>query len=547
MLKLFHMSAKSFLSKLNRKNTPLLPKIKPLFWIFIFILSLSTAFFVTKPVQAQGNFVQKWLNNVADKTMENWGDTFFDNIQMSVLTRLVGGEELSKYISNREIQIETGQKPQVFLPGGALGTTQNLIAQTYVIPVSGVQYLAGIKDNFLGKPAYAQYGQGYDSLQPLIKIWRGFRNIIYILFSFFFIIIGLMIMFRIKTGPQTIVTIQNAVPKIITSLILVTFSYAIAGLLIDLMNLIQAMVLALLYTTVQNKNLSQSLFNADNGFPFSTLASPHLSSIYLLSAKALPMNTLAALGSLVGAIIGLIFTPGLLPARLVAGGIGTIGGTLLMLLVVVIAVLIWQLKYFFGLVVAYLNVLLKIILAPFEIGFGAFPGAKIGFGTWFIQLFAHLAVFPISFLFLVLVNVIIDNIQNNPLVRGGSVWMPSIMNPDGNLVNFVTGLSGGLPAAAIGLGAVFLLSKLPKMIPEFIFQLKPSPWGTAIGETSKGITAPIGKNVSGMAKTYIGSEIEQGSQGKFPLVMGGVEKLLNRISKNPDDLRKSIGQRITKS
>jgi hypothetical protein len=31
------------------------------------------------------------------------------------------------------------------------------------------------------------------------------------------------------------------------------------------------------------------------------------------------------------------------------------------------------------------------------------------------------------------------------------------------------------------------------MIPEFIFQIKPSPWGKAIGEGLGGITGPIGR------------------------------------------------------
>jgi hypothetical protein len=41
-----------------------------------------------------------------------------------------------------------------------------------------------------------------------------------------------------------------------------------------------------------------------------------------------------------------------------------------------------------------------------------------------------------------------------------------------------------------------IISKLPKMIPEFIFQIKPSPWGNAIGEGFK----PIGGFVGGTAK-----------------------------------------------
>ena len=36
--------------------------------------------------------------------------------------------------------------------------------------------------------------------------------------------------------------------------------------------------------------------------------------------------------------------------------------------------------------------------------------------------------------------------------------------------------------AAIGVAGLSLLSKLPKMVPQYIFMIKPSPWGQAIGE-----------------------------------------------------------------
>src|SRR5258708_14361646 len=44
-----------------------------------------------------------------------------------------------------------------------------------------------------------------------------------------------MIMFRVKISPQVVVSVQSALPKIAIALVLVTFSYAIAGFLIDIM------------------------------------------------------------------------------------------------------------------------------------------------------------------------------------------------------------------------------------------------------------------------------------------------------------------------
>ena len=45
---------------------------------------------------------------------------------------------------------------------------------------------------------------------------------------------GFMIMFRVKINPQTVVSLQTMIPKLVITLLLVTFSYAIAGLVIDM-------------------------------------------------------------------------------------------------------------------------------------------------------------------------------------------------------------------------------------------------------------------------------------------------------------------------
>jgi hypothetical protein len=155
--------------------------------------------------------------------------------------------------------------PATWVPGGALGFTNSLIASLYAAPpASGVMYLADLWHNkFLGKPAYAQ-GVGFKGLQPILPLWRGFRNVVYLLSSLIFIIIGIMIILRVKISPQAIVTIQSAIPQIITTLILVTFSYAIAGLAIDLMYLFQDMAIATLFTAM-GKGFNQNLLKEDLG------------------------------------------------------------------------------------------------------------------------------------------------------------------------------------------------------------------------------------------------------------------------------------------
>lgn len=121
--------------------------------------------------------------------------------------------------------------------GGAIGLMGNMISMLYTPPLHTSDYFQNLAQNFgITKKAYAQTtGTGFDGLKPLLGLWTAFRNIAYLVFVIVFIVIGLAIMLRVKIDPRTVMTIQNQIPKIIIGILLVTFSYAIAGFLIDMM------------------------------------------------------------------------------------------------------------------------------------------------------------------------------------------------------------------------------------------------------------------------------------------------------------------------
>ncbi|MBI3070324.1 MAG: hypothetical protein HYY87_03410, partial [Candidatus Levybacteria bacterium] len=121
--------------------------------------------------------------------------------------------------------------------GGAIGLMGNLIALTYTPPLRTGDYFSYLAQNFgIAKPAYAQaQGIGFKGLEPLMGLWIAFRNIVYLAFVLVFVVIGVAIMLRVKIDPRTVMTIENQIPKIIVGLLLVTFSFAIAGFLIDAM------------------------------------------------------------------------------------------------------------------------------------------------------------------------------------------------------------------------------------------------------------------------------------------------------------------------
>jgi hypothetical protein len=130
---------------------------------------------------------------------------------------------------------KTGKIGFVENGGGAIGVMSQMISVLYTPPLHTGDYFNHLAQNFgIVKPAYAQ-GTGFEGLKPLLGIWTAFRNIVYLIFTIVFVVIGLAIMFRIKIDPRTVMTIQNQIPKIIVGIVLVTFSYAISGFLIDMM------------------------------------------------------------------------------------------------------------------------------------------------------------------------------------------------------------------------------------------------------------------------------------------------------------------------
>jgi len=230
------MRLSNWLSRLNRRDTRIFPKFTIFSKYLIIAISVIAAFYTANSILAQTNILKDKQDAIkTGNNQESWLDEAMgSNIVSSV--RLLTGDIPDDVLNGTATS---------WVPGGALGTTTNLVASVFTPQASGIQYIAQVKDNFLGKPAYAQ-GTGFVGLQPLLPIWRGFRNVIYLLASIIFIVMGIMIMLRIKISPQAVINIQNAIPQLITTLILVTFSYAIAGLLIDLTYLIQGLTISII-------------------------------------------------------------------------------------------------------------------------------------------------------------------------------------------------------------------------------------------------------------------------------------------------------------
>jgi hypothetical protein len=237
--------------------------------------------------------------------------------------------------------------------------------------------------------------------------------------------------------------------------------------------------------------------------------------------KAIPSTTGWALGAFIGNIFFAVLLGGAGSMVLgdsgqfllgnIGGGLGgVVGGVLGVILIpIIIAILlvIWMLKFYFGLIKCYITLIFKIVIAPLEIGLGALPNSKIGFGSWLKDVIANLAVFPISILFMVFINYIMQLIS-------GDIWKPSLLN-----LPLLLADSGALVSAGIGLAGLGMMAKLPKLIPEVMFQIKPSPYGTAMGEGY----GMVGKQISSI-----------GNMAKENLVYNTSRKWHERMESNRD-------------
>jgi hypothetical protein len=530
------MTIKQTLHHLNLRSTRLLPKNLTVFKLLSFTLIIFSAIFFAKTIVAEEttSASQALTDYLTAKNkgvnLESWQSSSFNNSIYNGFT-LVYGENAITSIKENENKLSTSSAT-TYKPGGLMGITTNLVASTFTPAASGVEYIAQSFNNFLGKPVYAQ-DTGFQGLSNIMSLWKVFRNAVYVLISLAFIVLGIMIMLRIKASPQTVVTLQNSIPKVITTLILVTFSYAIAGLLIDIVNLFQALALSLIFNGI-GKNLSDNLFQiswsdwsltnminaiktlfGDNAFNFSHLNSGNFWMILSLTQRLAPNVITTLLGAVIGGVLGSFIAPG-------AGTlIGGAAGGILFSVIIAIVLIIYLIKLAVNLAKCYVSVILKIITGPLEIFLGVFPNSQVNFGTWITELIANLVTFPVCLLFLVIVNLICDSVSSG-------LWAPNLVQ--GPFVWF-------LPII-IGISAIGMLSRLPALIPEFIFKIKPSPFGKAIGE---GLGALPGGGTVKDLRAGIHTDVQQGQKGLYNRIRGGVErnKYYQRAEEIPGKIKKA--------
>ncbi len=413
-------------------------------------------------------------------------------------------------------------QPQI---GGALGVMSGYISSLYVPAVSSSQYINYLASNFgIVKPTYAAkvalpgggtdtcsrtFGYGFCGLDPIFNLWRDLRDFAYALLTILFIAIGIGIMLRFKVDPRTVMTLQNQIPRVIIAILLITFSYAIAGGMIDLMwtatyaginfisNTSNAKI-ALCPPGPQaiNKVIDQRLLDEPVSFTNTIFRGKCDDAGIDNGIVSLSSNVSASFGNLVTQIVADLL------GLHIGGGCSLldVGGCVtgfflwfteqIVKLIIIIALLIALFRLWFELIKAYVTFLIFVIMGPLWIVFGLIPGRPLGFEKWLRIIFANLAAFPLVAFMLVFARVIVDAVPQT--LNPQNVFVPPLIgNP--SLSTFT---------AFIGFGAIMIAPTIPGMIKERMKSTGQGKYGSTvaagIGFAAGAITSPGRKTWEGL-------------------------------------------------
>ena len=317
------------------------------------------------------------------------------------------------------------------LANSALGSLAMMISGMYSRPpASSITYIADVLHSAkIIPPAYAQ-GLGFAAMDPILPLWKTFRNVAYMFFVIIFVIMGFLIMFRSKVG-QTAITAQQAIPKIIISLLMVTFSYAIGGFLIDLMYLSMVLIMGIFDTVLAGHNyLSMNIFglggalwgHLNNNVDFGDITSKLFDNI---------IDQESGSGQTIMSVIG----------------------GLTLKIIVAVAMLIGLVKLFFELLRAYATIVISIVVSPLTLMMNAIPGNN-AFVTWIKTLVGHLLPFPT-----VLVVVAMFGVFTEGATSSDGGFMPPFLIGSGQ---------SDVITAVLGLAILLALPEIVKHIREAI-------------------------------------------------------------------------------
>ena len=403
------------------------------FFISVFFL-LSTAF--PLPSFAQSSLPQSQLAPDVPETQHTIIHTLTNDVLSSLTCMVIGFDPNTP--TNQCLIYDKRTDSYTYAPESNMGLAGTLLSSLplmFDMPVHTVDYTRYVASNFgITTQSYAAAGStgtGSQQLAPLLPFWIAMRNLVYLLYVIVFIVVGAGIMLRLKMDPRTVMTIQNQIPRIIISILLVTFSYAISGIMIDTMYVSIYTVYSLanridIYpkdndNTRKTIQITQDDIFGQNPMDFvnnmfsiigisystgwegsRTLGNLILPREWGIDAGGDSTPLLGGLKAIAGFAVGGIFNI----FKVLVAGLAELLGIIILPLIIGIAILVSLFKLWFTLIKSYIIIIINIILAPFWIFLGVFPGSKVNFESWFRQLAAYLLVFPATILLFIFAKLI---------------------------------------------------------------------------------------------------------------------------------------------
>lgn len=414
--------------------------------------------------------------------------------------------------------------------GGLIRTVASVMDSVIAHPpASGIAYVKGVlaDTGFIPvQKAYAQ-GIGFAGLQPLLPLWSASRNLAYIVLVIVMVVIGFMVIFRMKIDPKTVISIQAAIPKIVLTLIVITFSYAIVGFLIDLMYLAMAVMIGLLANAAKGLNIADWGVIGGKGITdaaaqqtdFITGGWGKLWGAVVFNFGMLPgfFTNIFGGSALNAATVGV--SGGILAAVL-AGTIGTggalavgLGGPILIILFILgLGLLFTLIRLTFLLVNSYIQIIVALVLGPLLLLQEAVPGQS-AFSNWVQNLIANLIVFPAT------VVVIYASWIFTSVAWQKNLWSPPLTPVGGG---GELGDVGNPFAVFIGLGIIFLS---PSLVANIKKAFHPKP---ALPVTAGSAFSPVtggAQSLMGAASQFYYLQMlwgQHGNPGILQQAVGGV-------------------------
>lgn len=425
---------------------------------------------------------------------------------------------------------------------------------------SGISYVEDKLANFgIVKEVQAQdTGFGFTHLALVAQFWKGARDFSYGVIVVITLVFAFMIMFRTKINPQTVITVQSAIPKIMVALVLVTFSYAIAGFMVDL-----------LYVSI---GLVSLLVSSVFGGAYGWFIKSSTSAFHWISGD-IPLAT-GILGSFTILLYFVIYVV-LFFASAVLNFVATtlslsIFGMLISLLMAIASVFIAIIliinffKVSWMLIKSLLTFYASVIFAPFILAFGALV-PSMGFGSWLKMMISSLSAFLLTGTFFVIsLEFLMYSFTGVVYVTGGqnfitelltaagmgghemissTLWAPPLLATGGEI--------SGLLFLFMSLGIITLLPKVTDIV-QGLLSGRPIAYGTAIGEA---VMMPVNmvkgsgayRAYSEYAGTRFAAEVLESKAART--IAGGINTITRgkiNAEKTREDISKDIRTRAKK-